>query len=61
MEHLQYWAQAKYMAFRVPPHRTESMAVFLMMPEKWVHKQSSESEAERFEKWCKDLAKSEFP
>ena len=57
MEHLQYLAQAKYMAF----HHTESMAVFLMMPVKWVHKQSSESDEERLEKWCKDLAKSGFP
>ena len=60
MEHLQYWAQAKYMSFRITPYRTESMAVFLMIPEKWGHKQSFESEKERLEKWCKDLAKSEF-
>ena len=41
MKQLQYWTQAKNMVFRVPPYRTESMAVFLMMPEKWIHKQSS--------------------
>ena len=56
MEHLQHWARAKYMAFRVPPYRTESMAVFVMMPENWVHKQSSESEEERLEKRLRMLA-----